>query len=241
MADRLARLARPVLACALLAAPLAVGAEIYRWTDEQGVERFSDRIENVPERFRRDVTAELREERAAAMPDPAPSAPIVPQEPPAEPTPDAAPTPLPEWSARLLAMGAAALLVVALVGISAGLVLMAVAIRIACRVVGEEVPGFGRALAVAAVELVAGIVLGGLLGGLALAGVLDPASPAIQGLQVLLGLGLNAVVIQAMLGQGFGRALVVALVALLITTAVGIAAGLGIALLVGGLVAVGSG
>jgi hypothetical protein len=118
---------------------------------------------------------------------------------------------------------------------------MAVALRLAVRLVGDEVPGFGRAFVVALAQMLAGMVVGALLGGVALAGVADPASPAFQGLQLLIGFGVNALVLQAMLGLGFGRALVVALVELVVTVVIGIAIGLGVALLVGGLAATSAG
>jgi hypothetical protein len=231
----------PALAvlCALALAPLAASAEIYRWTDEQGHERFSDRIEAVPERFRRDVTGELGTAREPA-PDPAPIATLPAQEPPSAPAPEAPPAPtaqLPDWSQQLLGLGLAVAFVAALLGLGLWLVLLAFVLRVACRLVGEEVPGFGRALAVAAVQIVVGIVVGALLGGVALAGVLDPASLAFQGVQILVTFGVHVTVIQVMLVQSFGRALAVALVALLLTVGIGVALGLAIVFGLGGLVA----
>jgi len=234
---RMTRLASLVALCALVAAPLAAGAEIYRWTDEQGVERFSDRLESVPERFRRDVTAELREDPSGRA-EPRPIAPVVPEEPSSAPVPDvpeAPPAQLPDWSAQLLQMGVAAVLVAAIAGIGVWLVGMALALRLAVRLVGDDVPGFGRAFAVAAVQMVAGIAVGAVLGAVALAGVADPASPALQGAQVLVSFGVNAMVIRAMLALRLGRALVVALVELLVTVVIGIAIGIAIALVVAGL------
>jgi hypothetical protein len=240
---RMTRLASLLALCALAAAPLAASAEIYRWTDEQGVERFSDRIENVPERFRQDVTAELRSD-PSDRPDPAPSAPVVPEEPPSAPVPDAPAAPpaqLPDWSAQLLQMGVAVVVAAALGGLLLYLLMMALALRLAVRLVGDEAPGFGRAFAVAAVQVVAGMVIGAVLGGVALAGVADPASPAFQGGQLLIGFVVNAFVVRAMLGLSFGRALVVALVELVITVVIGIAIGIAVVLLAGGLTATNAG
>jgi hypothetical protein len=239
------RVARLLVLAALLAAPAPGSAEIYRWTDEQGVERFSDRIENVPERFRQDVTAELRSD-PSGRPDPAPSAQVVPEEPPDAPVPDPdlseePPAQIPDWSAQLLQKGVGVVLAAALGGLLLYLLMMALALRLAVRVVGDEVPGFGRAFAVAAVQIVAGIVLGAVLGGVALAGVADPASGAFQGVQLLLGFVVNAFVVQAMLGLAFGRALVVAFVELLVTIAIGVAIGIAIFLLAGGLAATSAG
>jgi len=238
---RMARLALLLVLGALVAAPAA--AEIYRWTDEQGVERFSDRIENVPERFRQDVTAELRSD-PAARPDPAPSAPVVPEQPPSAPAPDAPQAPpaqLPDWSAQLLQMGVAVVVAAALGGLLLYLLMMALALRLAVRVLGDEAPGFGRAFAVAAVQLVAGIGIGAVLGAVALAGVADPMSGPFQGGQILIGLVVNATVVRAMLGLGFGRSLVVAIVELVVTVVLGIGIGLAIAFLVGGLAATSAG
>jgi hypothetical protein len=224
--------------CALALAASAARAEIYRWTDEQGVERFSDRIENVPERFRHDVTADLRHDPdpAAAAAEPLPPDPAAAQEPAPEAAPETS-QPLPEWGERLLGMGLAVALVAALGGLVVWLVLVAWVIRLACRVVGEEVPAFGRALGVAGMQLVAGVGIGVLLGGAALAGVLDAGSPAFQGVQILATFGVNAAVLRAMLGQSFGRALVVTLVSFLITLAIGAAIGVAIAIVAGALLA----
>jgi hypothetical protein len=241
---RMTRPAALVALCALLlSAPLPAAAEIYRWTDEQGVERFSDRIENVPERFRTDVTAELRSDPAQrAEPAPAPPAPAeAPLAAQAPVAPDAPPAQLPDWTGRLLQLGVATVVAAALAGIGLYLVFMAFTLRLALRLVGDEVPGFGRAFAVAAAQMVAGIAVGALLGGVVLAGAFDPASPALQGAQILIGFGVNALVLQAMLGLGFGRALVVALVELVVTIVLGVALGIAIAFLVGGLAATGAG
>jgi hypothetical protein len=227
------RLASFAALCALLAAPLGATAEIYRWTDEDGVERFSDRIENVPERFRSDVTAELGEERPAPA-KAEPVAPVVPEEPPAAPVPDpleAPPAQRPDWTAQMLSMGAAGLVGAALVGVAAWLLVTALALRLACRVVAPEVPGWGRAFGVALVQMLGAVALGAALGGMAMTGVFHPASLAAQGLQLVLGFGVNALVIMAMLALGFGRALLVALVEGLVSIAIGLVVGVGITFL----------
>jgi hypothetical protein len=234
------------LLAGLALAPAAAHGEIYRWVDEQGVERFSDRIESVPERFRRDVTEELRHDPAG----PSPAATVAPPEPaalaaePDVPTPEAPsqpPAALPDWSEKLFALGLVAVLAAAGVGLALSLVLMAFALRLACRAVGEEVPGFGRAIAVSAVQIGAGMAMGMVLGGVAVAGLLDPTSLSFQGAQLLVSFGISVTVIQAMLGIGFGRAIAIAIVAMLITIAIGIAIALGIAVLLGGLVAASAG
>lgn len=235
-----ARLAALAVLSALLAAPLAAAAEIYRWTDENGVERFSDRIENVPEQYRRDVTAELGEDRPAAAETIEPLAPVVPEEPPAAPVPDAPDAPpaqLPDWSTQMLAMGAVTLVTALLFGFVGWLAVTALALRLACRLVGDEVPGWGRAFGVAVVQLLAATVVGAGLAAVSMAGLMDLASAPSQGLQVLLGFGVNALVIQAMLALSLGRALAVALVELLISVVIGLGVGVGIALLVAGLAA----
>lgn len=220
-------------------APALAPAEIYRWTDAEGVERFSDRIENVPEAYRNDVTESLREDPAPGPQPSAPVAPVVPDEPPSAPPelPDALPTQLPDWSAQLLGLGAAVAFATALGGIALWLLLVAFSLRLACRLVGEEVPGFGRALGVAVVQFLAGIVVGLVLGGAALLGLADAASAPFQGVQMLASLGVNALVIQAMLAQGLGRALAVALLSLLVAVVVAVVVSVAVVFAVGGLVA----
>ena len=237
-ARRMDRLASLLALCALLASAAPATAELYRWTDEIGVERFTDRIENVPEAHRNDVTRDLRAEVRIASPGPAGEAP--PEEPPALPFP--APSPvgpeeLADWTGSLAALGIAAVVPAALFGIGLWLLLSAFALRVACRLVGEEVPGFGRALGVSAAQILAGIAAGVVLVGVVVAGFADPQSAAFQGVQVLATLLVDAVVVRAMLALGFGRALVVALLALVIAAGIGVAAGLGIGLLLGALAA----
>jgi hypothetical protein len=136
-----------------------------------------------------------------------------------------------------VAFGLAAAIAAALVGIALWLLLAAFALRLACRLVGEEVPGFGRALGVSAVQMAAGVALGAALAGVVLLGLADPASLAFQGLQLLATFLVNAAAIAVMLEHGFGRALVIALLALVISAVIGLVAGIAIALVVGGLVA----
>jgi hypothetical protein len=223
----------------LVAGPVPAPAEIYRWTDEQGVERFSDRIENVPEAYRKDVTRDLRSAERVA-PDPPPEAPAA--VPPAEDPlplpgvqlPDGAPT---DWAAPLLAFGVAAAIAAAVVGIGLWLALAAFALRLACRLVGEEVPSFARACGVSAVQMAAGVALGVVLAGVALLGLAEPASLAFQGVQMLATFLVNAGVIAAMLGLGFGRALVIALLALVVAVVLGGIAAVAIGLGLGALTA----
>lgn len=237
-APRMARFASFLVLCALLAGAATAPAELYRWTDENGVERFTDRIENVPEAHRSDVTRDLRAEVRIAAPTPAGEAP--PEEPPALPFPAPSavgPEELADWTGSLAAFGIAAMVAAALFGIGLWLLLATFALRLACRLVGEEVPGFGRALGVSAVQFVAGIAAGVVLVGVVVAGLADAQSAAFQGVQVLATLLVNALVVRAMLALAFGRALVVALLALVIALVIGVAAGLGFALLLAGLAA----
>jgi hypothetical protein len=143
--------------------------------------------------------------------------------------------------ARLLGFGVFAVVVIGLLGLAAGLSLMAFALQLACRLVGEDVPAFGRAVGVAALQMVAGVGLGILLAGVALAGVVDPTSPAFQGVQLLAGFFVNAAVVSRMLDQGFGRALVVTLIAVVLVTVVSVGLALVIAFGVAGLFAGGAG
>lgn len=233
-ARRMIRLAAALAWCALVIGSALASAEIYRWTDERGVERFSDRIEDVPEAHRGDVTRALRAEERIA-----PAAPVATpgaQEPPIRPLPSppgAAEVELPAWSEHIVGLGLAVAVLAALVGIGLWLLLAAFALRLACRVVGEEVPAFGRAVAVSAVQLVVGIAAGGVLVGAVLAGLVDAASPAFQGLQLLATFLVNATVVRAMLALSLGRALVVALLALVIAVVIGVLAGIAIGLVLG--------
>lgn len=208
-------------------------AEIYRWTDAQGVEHFGDRIEDVPEVHRQDVTRDLRSaERVAPPPPPGARAAA---EPPADgPRPDATAA---EWAGPLLALGAAGLLAAALASFALWLVTAAVGLRLACRLVGEEVPAFARACGVSAVQMVAGLALGLVLAGIALVGLVDATALAFQGVQILATFLVNAGVVATMLGIGFGRALVVTLVALLVTMAFWLLVGLALAVGLGALAA----
>jgi hypothetical protein len=233
-----ARIASSLVLSALLAGAAPASAELYRWTDENGLERFTDRIEQVPEAHRSDGIRALRAEVPIAPPAPAGAAP--PEEAVALPLPAPSavgPELLAGWTGTLAALGLAAVVAAALFGIGLWLLLAAFALRLACRLVGEDVPGAGRAIGVSAAQFAAGIATGVVLLGVVVAGLADPQSAAFQGVQLLATLLVNAAVVRAMLVLAFGRALLVAGLALVIAAGIGVAAGLAIALLLGGLAA----
>jgi hypothetical protein len=124
---------------------------------------------------------------------------------------------------RLIAIGVGPILGLALVGLLLSLAFMALAIQLACRIVGGERPGFGRALLVALVQLLAGVGVGvAEVSLLAATGGAYARDPAFQGAQFLLGFGVNVGVLRAMLVERFGRAIFVAIFAALIAAAFGV-------------------
>jgi len=220
-------------------------AEIYRWVDRSGNTRFSDRIEDVPPEWRKNVEEQIR---ANAGDDPAPTpAAKKPAPPAARPAPPATIVPAPArapvqpaagpLAARLpwLAGFGVPTLLAILAGVAfASFLLWGWLLQLATRLCGEEKPSFPRALGILVVQMLVGIGLGLteflLLGA---AGV-GTSSPAFQGVQGVIGFGANAVVLARMQQLGIGKAAAIELVLVAISVGFGIALALGIGMFAGG-------
>jgi len=224
----------------LLVAPHASG-EIYRWEDEQGRPHFSDRVEDVPAGFRRDVTAGLRGDGEAALPEPgAPeeTAPSPTASAPAAPAASAAGRAQAEALAKqlsgLASLGVGGVLVLALAVLALSFACYAGLLKLACRLCGEAPLAFGRALLVALVQMVAGIGIG--LVELLLVGAsgVESGGAGFQGVQALLGLAVNAGVLQALgVCERFFRAVLVMVVVTAITVVISLPIALVLILVLG--------
>lgn len=224
--------ARTVALGLLLASTLAAGAaaegRIYRWVDERGTPHFSDRPEEVPPAFRAQLglppsePAEGGSAGAAA---------------PRERSSDTEATPpwkrFGEGSARevfeqmprkVLLTGLLLFLGMAGIVVALG----AVVLLVACRLVGQESPGFRKAYGIVIVQLLAAMVVGpGIVvvtgGAQASEGRLD-----LQSLNAGVTLLVNAAVLRGMLCESFGRALVIAVMVVVVSIALGIALAVGL-------------
>jgi hypothetical protein len=220
-------------------------AEIYRWVDRSGNTRFSDRIEDVPPEWRKNVEEQIRA-NAGDDPAPAPAA-QKPAPPAARPALPAAIAPAPAkaqvqpahgpLAARLpwlAGFGVAALLAIFVGVFLASFLLWGWLLQLATRLCGEETPSFPRALGILVVQALVGIGIGLteflLLGA---AGV-GTSGPAIQGMQGLIGFGANAVVLARMQQLGLGKAAAIELVLIAISVGIGIAIALAIGMAAGG-------
>lgn len=227
----------------LLATALPAGAEIYRWEDERGVSHFSDRIEDVPPAWREDQQEALRRDapvnliESLSRPQTADAGGAAAGGAAAPKTGGAsarrgADAILPALPAGL---GIGVALLIALVAVALGLLLYAWVLRVACRVCGAEPPAFGRALAAVGVQLLAGIGLGIALGiGALTTGLAASHGLAFQLGQAVVSMVLNAAVLVWMeICDGFVQALVVTVVAALITLVLTVAVVFGLAILFG--------
>ncbi len=220
-----------------LAAPAS--AAIYKWVDENGTTHYTDRIEGVPPEFRPDA---MSQDDLASIPfNQLDGLNVLPGE--ADGT-DAGTVPMSADPAELQAQldafleGAGASLLagfaLALL-VMAGLVfaLMAWMLLIACRVVGEDSPGFKKAYGIVIVQTLAGMLAAP--GMILVAGTPDPtdvgAALRFQAATVALSVMINALVLRGMLTDSATRALVVAVVTILVSLGIGLVLGLGVALL----------
>ena len=220
-----------------LAAP--GGAAIYKWVDEKGTTHYTDRIEGVPPEFRPDA---MSQDDLATIPfNQLDGLNVLPGE--ADGT-DAGTLPMStdpaEMQAQLDAFieeaGASLMAGFALaVLVMAGLVfaLMAWMLLIACRVVGEDGPGFKKAYGIVIVQTLAGMLAAP--GMILVAGTPDPtdmgAAIRFQAATVALSVIINALVLRGMLTDSASRALVLAVVTILVSIGIGLVLGVGIALL----------
>lgn len=222
-----------VVLLGLAAAPPA-GADperIYRWVDDRGVPHFTDRPEEVPEAFRDPLGLPDAPPGAAA---PGPGARAVSEDEGAGPGVES----LPGWMrmdespARqvlrqaptgMLAAGAFVVLVFAGLVVAFG----AVVLLLACRLVGQESPGFRKAYGITIVQFLALLVVS--------PGVIVLMAPA-QGAGGLLGVQTvnfgatllsHAAILRAMLCESFGRALAIAVMGVVVSFVLGIALALG--------------
>ncbi len=235
MARGLVRLARTV--SLVLAVGLAglvfvspAGAEIYHWTDERGIDHYSDREEDVPEAFREPILSE------------APEAPAGPADFLSElseafsaqaeegssgtDTGPAADAPF-EMQRMMERFEGPMLLVAGLAGFAVlGFVLafVTLALLVACRMVGQESPGFRKAYGVVLVQFLAGLVVGpGVVVVLGQPEATDLGAVAkVQAINFVAMLFVNAAVLRAMLCDGFPRSLGLAIVVNLVLLFFGI-------------------
>lgn len=225
------------LAFLLLAGPAS--AAIYKWIDEKGTSHYTDRIEEVPREFLPDAMSQGELDKIPF--NQLDGLNVLPGE--ADGT-DAGTVPLSadpaEMQAQLDAFidsaGPGLMAGFALAAIVfAGLVfaVMAWMLLIACRVVGEEGPGFKKAYGIVIVQTLAGLLAApGLI---LVAGQPDPtdmgAALRFQMASVALSVIINALVLRGMLTDSATRALVLAVVTILVSIGIGLVLGLGVAFL----------
>ena len=207
------------------------GAEIYRWVDEHGTPHYTDRSEEVPPHFlHQGSPAQLDElnllpgagdgtDTGFSLPDF-----------------DAVNLDSPEALKAYVENAGAVLMAgavfVALVLIGLLFAFAAWVLLLACRVVGQDSPGFKKAYGIVIVQTLAGALAApGLV---VLAG--EPAdlagAIAVQVAGLALGVVVNALVLRGMLTESVSRAFTLAVVALLLVFGIGLVAGIGIPLFI---------
>jgi hypothetical protein len=200
---------------------------IYRWEDARGVPHFSDRAEDVPPAYRHQLGLSDPEVPAHRPPEGAAEAARGGPEEAAVPAwkrfGDGPGRALEDASTSLLVGGALAALVLAGLGMAFG----AVVLLVACRLVGQESPGFRKAYGIVIVQFLAGLVVSP-----GVVVVLGPAQSlsgllGIQAVNAVATLGVHAAILRAMLCESFGRALGLALVVVLVSFVLGLVLGLG--------------
>ena len=206
-----------VVALLVVCGAQTASAAIYRWVDDRGITHFSDRPEDVPPAFRdqiRDLTPELE---ASSPVNVLPGLHGAAEGEAAE-TPSAPPKVDPFQARRMLDQMAGPMKLVAvvagLVAMGLGCALLALALLVGCRMVGQESPGFRKAYGIVLVQSIAGLLVGP--GVIVVAGGPDVSSLGgllrLQMIQLGVFLVVNAAVLRAMLCDGFGRALGLAVV-----------------------------
>ena len=248
-----------VLAWTLAPLPLT-GAEIYRWVDANGTPHFTDRPEEVPPAFRDQIVGKAAPADVPFNPldglsdgllDGFGGLDILPgeadgttagQAPADWETPELSGEMAQQAQAWLKTAGAALMAGVIFVGlVVAGLfvAISALFLRMGCRVVGQERPGFKKAYGIVLVQLLAGALVGPGLVLVAGSGEAKNLSGIVTYQLASFGLGLlvNALVLRGMLTDSFPRALGIAIVTMLIILGVGLTLGIGLAILIPLLVA----
>jgi hypothetical protein len=226
-------------------------AEIYRWVDGEGVPHFSDRAEEVPPAFRDQLGALGEPGEDAEETSPAGLGALrraLSGEADAEPPAAAGDEAIGPFEARRLLERmrgpmAAVALVTSLVVMGFVLAFLTLALLVACRLLGQESPGFRRAYGIVVVQFVAGVLAAP--GVVMVAGEPQQASLAallrLQALHLGVSLALNTLVLRAMLCDSVGRALALAVVMNLVLVALGVLAGVLVVTCAGGAALVGAG
>lgn len=242
-----------LLLAGALVASTAVRAQIYHWVDEEGRTHFTDNLHEVPGRYRRDakdIQEDLRKELIAEETS-AQAAQAAAQAPPAvrpEPEPGDGPDAqdlaaleqmLAEGGAtKLLAAAGAGVLasfgIAMLVGLFVIAALSSLMLILACRIVRTEPPGFVKGMGIASAQLVANLAVSVLA--VLLLGVSSAGAAQFQAASFGWSFLIYAGVLHGLHGTGFGTSLLVSLVAMLLTVAVGLGLGL-LAVCAGGLAA----
>jgi len=235
----------------------AVHAEVYRWTDASGTVHYSDRIEDVPAGFRHQIevrglgaTRAGEQSTPQARPAPPAGAPGVPEldlDALAHAATGESDARSVDATAALAALGAIGGLGIAASLLGGFLILLVSAllyagfILLACRVLGYERPGFGRALAIASAQTAAYLLVSiaaFLLFGFSLQ---DPASlQRAQGASWLLGFLSQVALFWALWCESVSKALVLTIVVTLLAIAAALVLGLVGALLFGGVALLGA-
>ncbi len=224
----LSKLCRIVCLATLL---LAVGesrAQVYQWLDGEGTPHFSDRPEDVPPQYR-DQLANPKDPFSDAPPlnvMPGLNGPKVPEDGASAAAPVARPQPTDlgelvkmgwgQMTPSQIALGIAVVIfLVALVCAFAAALLM-----VACRICRDEPLPFGRGMGISFAQLLGGGAVFGLFA-LALG-----AGAASQSGSFVANVFLSAGILRGMHSESFGKALVVSLMSLVLSTVVGFALGI---------------
>jgi hypothetical protein len=217
----------------------AAGAEVYRYVDDKGVPHYSDSVESIPDRYR-DQVADISAELEAR-----PGIHVIPgMDGPADGAAEEAGTGSEAGSGLAESfsfdvgdeqgMGAAAeqlwapfgvpLILGILLLIPISLLISALILMLACKLAAPDTPGLGRAVAIVFVQGLVGTAVNGAMLGVALAvGVTDDGSAGSLVFDLVSGLAALAAyagVLSAMSELGFGRALWVVVVYLILAVVV---------------------
>lgn len=215
-------------------------AEIYHWVDERGTPHYTDRSEEVPPQFLHQTMTGGEIGRIPS--NPLDGLNLLPgagdgtdtgRTPPSfDPANLQSPEALKAYIESAGAVLMAGAVFVALVMIGLLFAFAAWVLLLACRVVGRDSPGFKKAYGIVIVQTLAGALAApGLV---VLAG--EPAdlggAIAVQIAGLALAVGVNALVLRAMLTESVWRAFVLAVVALLLVLGIGLVAGISIPLFI---------
>jgi hypothetical protein len=248
------------LAITLLAGGATASGRIYHWVDKAGVPHYSDRAEEVPPAYRDQIAGYLYELEHGGrvniiegLNGPGPSAGEAEDEETAYgPPPSAIPevgqlpgfaTDPTEMLERLKGPVMALAVVLTLVVCGFVFAFMAMALLLACRLVGQESPGFKKAYGIVIVQFLAGLVAGP--GAVTILGeplVADLGGALrLQALELGIFLMVHAAVLRGMLCDTLGKSIALALVVNLVVLGLGFLLGLGFVMCAGGAALLGAG